>query len=61
MNDRGIENLYLGREKRDREKEEQRVSVCVFVCEREREREKWLMMEARKENIEIESKKYGKE
>lgn len=63
MNDRGIENLYLGREKRDREKEEQRVSecVCVFVCEREREREKWLMMEARKENIEIENKKYGKE
>lgn len=32
MNDRGIENLYLGREKRDREKEEQGVSEYVCVC-----------------------------
>lgn len=52
------------REKRQRkERKKSRVSeyVCVFVCEREREREKWLMMEARKENIEIESEKYEKE
>lgn len=43
MNDRGIENLYLGREKRDREKRERRAEwanayVCLYAREKEKER-----------------------
>lgn len=36
MNDRGIENLYLGREK---EEQSERIRMCVCMRERKRKRE----------------------